>query len=174
MTTIRPFRAEDLFETNLINLDHLTENYNVSFYFTYLASWPELFTAAVSSDNTMMAYVMGKVEGKGTLWHGHVTAITVAPIYRRLGLAASLMHSLEEISEKFHDTYFVDLFVRTTNAVAINMYKKLGYTIYRRVIGYYSKSDDAYDMRRACARDPKGLSVIPMTRPVYPHEINFD
>lgn len=29
--------------------------------------------------------VMGKAEGKGELWHGHVTAVTVAPEYRRLG-----------------------------------------------------------------------------------------
>lgn len=27
---------------------------------------------------------MGKAEGKGELWHGHVTAVTVAPEYRRL------------------------------------------------------------------------------------------
>lgn len=30
-----------------------------------------------------MAYIMGKAEGKGELWHGHVTAVTVRP--RRLG-----------------------------------------------------------------------------------------
>lgn len=45
---------------------------------------------------------MGKAEGKVELeqWHGHVTAVTVAPQYRRLGLAATLMAGLEEISER--------------------------------------------------------------------------
>ena len=43
---------------------------------------------------------MGKAEGSGELWHGHVTALTVAPNYRRLGLAAKLMNILEEVSEK--------------------------------------------------------------------------
>jgi len=43
---------------------------------------------------------MGKAEGSGELWHGHVTALTVAPEYRRLGLAGKLMTNLEEISEK--------------------------------------------------------------------------
>lgn len=33
----------------------------------------------------MYVAVMGKAEGKGELWHGHVTAVTVAPEYRRLG-----------------------------------------------------------------------------------------
>ena len=43
---------------------------------------------------------MGKSEGSGEMWHGHVTALTVAPEYRRLGLAAKLMNILEEVSEK--------------------------------------------------------------------------
>ena len=44
--------------------------------------------------------VMGKAEGSGENWHGHVTALTVAPEFRRLGLAAKLMHILEDISDK--------------------------------------------------------------------------
>ena len=67
-------------------------------------------------------------------WHGHVTAVTCAPSHRRLGLAAKLMAALEEISEKKH-CFFVDLFVRVSNSVAINMYKALGYTIYRQGFG---------------------------------------
>jgi ribosomal protein S18 acetylase RimI-like enzyme len=43
--------------------------------------------------------VLGKVEGKGDNWHGHVTAVTIAPEYRRLGLAKRLMDSLEHVSE---------------------------------------------------------------------------
>jgi N-terminal acetyltransferase B complex catalytic subunit len=43
---------------------------------------------------------MGKAEGKGEEWHGHVTAVSVAPNYRRLGLAGYLMHHLEQVSEK--------------------------------------------------------------------------
>lgn len=44
--------------------------------------------------------VMGKVEGQGESWHGHVTAVTVAPEYRRQQLAKKLMNMLEEISDK--------------------------------------------------------------------------
>ena len=42
---------------------------------------------------------MGKVEGVGKQWHGHVTAVTVAPQFRRLGLASLLMEYLERVSE---------------------------------------------------------------------------
>lgn len=46
--------------------------------------------------------VMGKAEGSVAReeWHGHVTALSVAPEFRRLGLAAKLMDMLEEISER--------------------------------------------------------------------------
>lgn len=44
--------------------------------------------------------VMGKVEGQGESWHGHVTAVTVAPEYRRQQVAKKLMNLLEEMSDK--------------------------------------------------------------------------
>ncbi len=42
---------------------------------------------------------MGKAEGREEKWHGHVTAVTVAMEYRRLGIAGLLMKGLEELSE---------------------------------------------------------------------------
>lgn len=119
---------------------------------------------------------MGKAEGKGVDWHGHVTAITVAPQYRRLGLARLLMAELETMSDKVYSGYFVDLFVRASNGVAIGMYEKMGYSTYRQVIGYYSgdennPGEDALDMRKALSRDVYKNSVVPLGRPVYPHEL---
>lgn len=51
---------------------------------------------------------MGKAEGSVAReeWHGHVTALSVAPEFRRLGLAAKLMEMLEEISERFERDAF--------------------------------------------------------------------
>ena len=94
------FVADDLFHFNNVNLDFLTETYNLHFYFQYLAHWPEYFLIAQAPSGTTMGYIMGKAEGKGENWHGHVTAVTVAPEFRRLHLAEHLMHLLEEISEK--------------------------------------------------------------------------
>lgn len=36
----------------------------------------------------------------------------------------------------------MDLFVRVSNKVAINMYKNLGYIVYRTVLEYYSGDPD--------------------------------
>lgn len=49
--------------------------------------------------------VMGKAEGLSENWHGHVTALSVSPDYRRLGLAATLMNFLEDVSEKYVITF---------------------------------------------------------------------
>ena len=42
--------------------------------------------------------------------------------------------------------FFVDLFVRVSNKVAVDMYHRLGYTVYRQVLEYYSgdTDEDAY------------------------------
>ncbi|XP_026330661.1 N-alpha-acetyltransferase 20 isoform X2 [Hyposmocoma kahamanoa] len=100
MTTIRPFTCEDMLKFNNVNLDPLTETYGLSFYTQYLAHWPEYFQVVESPSGEIMGYIMGKAEGHGENWHGHVTALTVSPDYRRLGLAATLMNILEDVSEK--------------------------------------------------------------------------
>jgi N-terminal acetyltransferase B complex catalytic subunit len=72
----------------------------------------------------------------------------------------------------------VDLFVRTTNSIAIGMYEQFGYSVYRRVKGYYHSSpsgskhedEDAFgtitlnamliiDMRKPLRRDKFKQSV---------------
>ncbi|VDN94134.1 unnamed protein product [Brugia pahangi] len=156
MTTIRPF------------------DYGFTFYLQYLINHGEYFQVCEHPNGEIMGYVMGKAEGENEYWHGHVTAVTVAPTYRRLHLAARMMHALEEISE-LKKCYFVDLFVRVSNAVAINMYKSLGYVVYRRIIDYYSgeNDEDAYDMRKALSRDPEKKSMISVKQPVTCDEIDL-
>ncbi|KAF9168744.1 N-terminal acetyltransferase [Actinomortierella ambigua] len=177
MSSLRQFKATDLFNFNLINLDSLTETYNISFYLSYLARWPDLFSVQCTPSETLMAYVMGKAEGKGTDWHGHVTAITVAPEYRRLGLAEGMMDLLESVSEQPYDGYFVDLFVRRSNKVAIDMYKRFGYSVYRTVVNYYQGDnvEDAFDMRKPLKRDVNRESIRENGESflVEPHEVVF-
>lgn len=42
MTSVRLMKPQDLLHMNLCNLDHLTENYDLSFYLNYLMTWPAL------------------------------------------------------------------------------------------------------------------------------------
>eukprot|EP00179_Madagascaria_erythrocladioides_P001888 CAMPEP_0198309420 /NCGR_PEP_ID=MMETSP1450-20131203/1818_1 /TAXON_ID=753684 ORGANISM="Madagascaria erythrocladiodes, Strain CCMP3234" /NCGR_SAMPLE_ID=MMETSP1450 /ASSEMBLY_ACC=CAM_ASM_001115 /LENGTH=169 /DNA_ID=CAMNT_0044012177 /DNA_START=124 /DNA_END=629 /DNA_ORIENTATION=+ len=166
MTTLRRFTCDDLFKFNNVNLDVLTATYNNAFYADYFVRWPGYQSAAVAPDGTVMAYVFGKAEGKEHNWHGHVTAVTVACEYRQLGMATMLMELLERVSEHIYNGYFVDLYVRASNNVAIEFYKRLGYVVYRTVQKYYSGTEDGLDMRKALPRDTHKLSVKPPERTV--------
>ncbi|KAJ4775566.1 N-alpha-acetyltransferase 20 [Rhynchospora pubera] len=174
MTSIRRFCCDDLLRFAHVNLDHLTETFNMSFYMTYLARWPDYFHVAVAPGHRIMGYIMGKVEGQGESWHGHVTALTVAPDFRRQKLAKKLMTLLEDFSDQMDKAYFVDLFVRASNTPAIKMYEKLGYIIYRRVLRYYSGEEDGLDMRKALSRDVEKKSIIPYKRPITADELEYD
>lgn len=95
-------------------------------------------------------------------WHAHITAVTVAPEARRLGIGRLLTEQLEAAADA-NDAYFVDLFVRKTNHKAITFYKSMGYSVFRVVKDYYGdhssdptkNSEDAYDMRKPMKRDVK-------------------
>lgn len=100
--------------------------------------------------------------------HGHLTAMSISPRMRGLGLARVFMSMLERLSSDGTagwppsklgasseggegkeedkadrteqgrtdcvDAFFVDLFVRCNNHRAIEMYEKLGYSVFRRVV----------------------------------------
>jgi hypothetical protein len=70
------------------------------------------------------------------------------------------MDYFEDVCVNAYDAYFVDLFVRQSNHLAISMYEKFGYVAYRRVLGYYSGElpEDALDMRKALPRYVSFLS----------------
>jgi N-terminal acetyltransferase B complex catalytic subunit len=157
---------------NNVNLDAYTETYNLGFYLQYLVTWPEYNYVVDSIGSRVVGYLYGKAEGPGEKWHGHVTAITVGPEFRRYGVARKLMNLCELVSEKIHNAYFVDLFVRKSNSVAINMYKTLGYSVYRTVTNYYSGEEDAFDMRKALPRDVDKKSIKPLDRAVSPYELD--
>ena len=98
----RRFSCWDLLRFNNVNLDPLTETYNMSFYLQYLAKWPQYCFNLDSPRCRPMGYILGKAESFASQrdsWHGHVTAVTVPPEYRRLGSAARLMDLLERVSE---------------------------------------------------------------------------
>jgi ribosomal protein S18 acetylase RimI-like enzyme len=56
MTTIRRFTTDDMFRFNNINLDHLTETYNLNFYLQYLAQWPEYFLVHEAPEGRLTSY----------------------------------------------------------------------------------------------------------------------
>lgn len=159
MTTIKAFKSTNILNFNKINLDYWTETYSISFYQQYLIKWPDLCISLTHPDSSLMGYLFGKIEGRELDHHGHVTALSISPTHRKIGLASQLMNAFEHLSNTLSHTYFIDLFVRLTNSNAINMYTKLGYSVFRRVVGYYGDQEDAYDMRKSLPRDVNNITV---------------
>ncbi|KAH8908932.1 acyl-CoA N-acyltransferase [Coniochaeta sp. PMI_546] len=171
MANFRRFRPDDLNKLSKCNLDQYTETYELGFYLQYYAKWPSLFQVAEDQDGNIIGYIMGKLESSPDVyqfsehylpWHAHITAVTVAPAARRLGIGKLLTQHLESAADA-NDAWFVDLFVRSTNTKAIAFYKSMGYSVFRVVKDYYGDhstdptlfSEDAYDMRKPMKRDVK-------------------
>ncbi|TEB15065.1 N-acetyltransferase [Coprinellus micaceus] len=168
MSVLRPFKATDMFKFNNVNLDIWTETYGIGFYMTYLSRWPDLCCVQEAPSGRTMGYILGKAEGEHADWHGHVTALTVAPEYRRLGLARKMMHLLETVSDEVYKGFYVDLYVRCANHLAIDMYEGMGYSVFRRVREYYGTlgigkggrdEEDAFDMRKPMSKDVHKRSI---------------
>ncbi|KAI0598127.1 N-acetyltransferase 5 [Biscogniauxia sp. FL1348] len=169
MTSFRAFRPSDLDRFSKCNLDPLTETYDLSFYLQYYSRWPSLFQVAQDENGNIIGYIMGKTESSPDYfqysehylpWHAHITALTVAPEARRLGIGKVLTEKLEASADAA-DAWFIDLFVRKSNDNAIRFYESMGYSVYRVVKDYYGDNvndptahgEDAYDMRKPMKRD---------------------
>lgn len=48
-----------------------------------------------------------------------------------------MMNLLELVSDEIYKGFFVDLYVRCANRIAVDMYEGMGYSVYRRVREYY-------------------------------------
>ena len=48
-----------------------------------------------------------------------------------------MINLLELVSDEVYKGFFVDLYVRCNNSIAIDMYEGMGYSVYRRVREYY-------------------------------------
>jgi ribosomal-protein-alanine N-acetyltransferase len=149
--TLRRFANEDLEEVMNINRRCLPENYSASFYLEIYRNCPDAFVVA-EAQGRLVGYVMCRAESGFSdfvrmrpVRKGHIVSVAVIPEYRRLGIAKSLMSSaITALSTYECSEVFVE--VRVTNEPAIQLYRKLGFEMVRRVPRYYYDGEDAYVM----------------------------
>ena len=102
----------------------------------------------VAEDNGIIA---GYVGSESVLDSADMMNINVAPDYRRQGIAEALCKALVDALRQ-KGILFLMLEVRVSNAPAIALYEKLGFSIAGRRPRYYSSPrEDAFVMRKELA-----------------------
>ncbi|AFK22021.1 ribosomal protein S18-alanine N-acetyltransferase [Pyrococcus sp. ST04] len=141
LVTIRPAKLFDI--AYIMRIEHLSfrEKYPRGLFLTFLESNPETFLVA-EYNGQVIGYVMGYLKPD---MEGHIMSIAVHPDYRGNGIGKALMVAV--INKLFKKgARWIGLEVRVSNERAINLYKKLGFKIVKRIISYYSDGEDAYYM----------------------------
>lgn len=153
---VRRFAPEDIQAVMEINRTCLPENYNSYFFMEVYQNCPEAFLLAAVGDR-IVGYMMCRVE------HGfsemsrlkmvkkaHLVSLAVLPDYRRMSVARTLVtEAANAVAKRGAKEFYLE--VRVTNDPGIELYKQLGFSIYRRIQYYYHDGADAYVMCKKLA-----------------------
>jgi len=139
--SVRHAEISDLREIYFVEINSFPYPYSLEYFITFLTLYPNYFLV-VTCSNRVVGYVVGALNSDGS---GHVISLAVDPKYRRRGLGALLLRSLER---KFKESGIFRVFLEVSewNKVAINLYKKLSYKVIGIRSHYYPDGSDAYVM----------------------------
>jgi ribosomal-protein-alanine N-acetyltransferase len=151
--SLRRFTTMDLEKVMEINKTCLPENYNSYFFMEIFKNCPDAFIVA-EVNSTIIGYIMCRIESGFSdfsrikpVRKGHVVSIAISPNYRRTGIARALMLSaMSSLTSYGSSETFCE--VRVTNEPALQLYKKLGFSIRKRISRYYYDGEDAFLMAR--------------------------
>ena len=148
---LRQFVPDDLLQVIEINRICLPENYNSTFFLDIHRNLPDAFIVA-EANGKVVGYIMCRLEHGlsetrrfNFVKKGHIVSVAVLPEHRRTGIGSALAtEALKALSKHKAGECFLE--VRVTNEPAINLYKKLGFSIARKASHYYFDGADAYVM----------------------------
>ena len=180
MYFIEPMLPEDIFSLDITNLDKMSENFSFDYYLGYLINHSYDFLTLRSISNLkesdlmdtqyILGYIFGKLEIKSEKLCLHLSAISISPQLRSMNFGSYLL-KLFENNGNCYQAWLCDLYVRTTNKIALNFYNKNGYSVYRKIFGYYGlPGEDAYDMRKSLEID-KNKECMERAKDIGSHEL---
>ncbi len=148
---MRRCSIEDLDGVVEVNERELPEDYPYFFYKSILDNFPETFLITLDQNNTIIAYIMWRVEKTPSidslkyLNKGHLVSIAVFEKYRRRNIATKLLMESMSAIKKYKILQYV-LEVRVSNYTAIKLYEKLNFRIESIKKKYYRDGENAYFM----------------------------
>lgn len=136
-----------------INQLCLPENYNLYFFMNLHKRFPDTFIVA-EENGELLGYIMCRIETGipsfkflGLTKKGHVISLAVLPKSQRGGVGYTLMLKAVEAMRNY-GAKEVYLEVRVNNEAAVNLYRKMGFEIVKKNIGYYADGESAYRMAK--------------------------
>lgn len=142
---LRDYRAED-FET-FCEIDRQCFPPGIAYSRDEIAAMveqPGIIVVVAEQEGHVAGFAMAyPMRGK----RGHIITIDVLAQHRKCGLGTWLM---EEVHNRLRAAGMrrVTLETAVDNAAAIRFYEKLGYTMLRRLEGYYQRRLDAWQMAK--------------------------
>jgi len=142
---VRVERAEpkDLDEIYEIEVECFgRESYSKWIYKWLLRDERAIFLKAVK-DDTILGFVVGRVERSGKRLVGRIYTLNVRPELRGKGIGKLLMEIIED-SFKKEGCEEIILEVAVDNLPALNLYRRMGYRFVEKLENYYGAGRDAY------------------------------
>ena len=145
---IRLCDRDDIPAVIAINGTTLPEHYSDYFYYEILAEFPDAFLVAELSGE-VVGYVMCRVEygfshlkRLGLARKGHIVSVAVLGAHRGKGVGTALIKSAEDaVARRSAAEMYLE--VRVSNLQAVELYKRLGYTISGKMESYYRDGEAA-------------------------------
>ncbi len=114
---------------------------------TYMEMLDQISVGAFQNGR-LIGLVLGVVENDSL----HIVMVAVHPLYRRQGIASTLMEKTENLALARDIKYFT-LEVDVFNSSAIKLCQKLGYRITRIIERYYENGNDAFLMTKRAGQE---------------------
>jgi [SSU ribosomal protein S18P]-alanine acetyltransferase (EC 2.3.1.128) len=152
---VRLARITDIDQIVKINRLTLPENYPYYFFVEHLKEYGGAFYVA-DIDREVVGYIMPRIEWGFSnvkqiptlVKKGHVVSIAVLEKFRKMGIGTALLQNSIKAMKEVYEAEEVYLEVRVSNAPAISLYKKLGFSEVKVLKHYYADGEDAYLMAR--------------------------
>jgi ribosomal-protein-alanine acetyltransferase len=146
---VRPFTPSDLEEiTRIEDASFPVDAFPEAEFKRLHSAYPHEFLVADMSGD-----VVGYVTGSVVADRGEIESIAVDEGARGRGIGALLVRRLLERFQQIGLRRCV-LEVRTTNAVAIDLYERLGFRVVGTRPAYYTNGSDAFLMEKTLGGDP--------------------
>ncbi|KAK9898801.1 acyl-CoA N-acyltransferase [Cystobasidium minutum MCA 4210] len=142
--TYRNYKDEDDIDViTALVAPSLSEPYSVYCYRYFLHGWPQLCILAYHDNLPVGVIVCKQDRHRGKLIRGYIAMLSTHPLYRKLGIATTLVEKAIR-TMKQEGAQEIVLETEVSNKGALSLYQRLGFIRLKRLHRFYLNSSDAF------------------------------